>query len=123
MIANARRAFELKDMDLTLMRLYIVYRVADEPIGRREILQKLHSHGFAIPEALLSNLLRGLERGGYLVSTNVHNGCHQKTYQATERGRSALQPLIESLRSLFAVHSLSIAGIRRAAPNRPHAID
>jgi PadR family transcriptional regulator, regulatory protein PadR len=66
------------------------------------MLEELARHGYRISPGTLYPILRGLERKGYLRSTEERNGKSlRKIYTATARGRKALQTAKARIRELF----------------------
>jgi PadR family transcriptional regulator PadR len=86
-----------RDLDLGLIRLYILHRAAMEPILARGITADLHRHGFSLSPGSAARILRVLEEKGYLA-------CRQseKSYTTTASGRLAIDLAAVNLRTLFA---------------------
>jgi DNA-binding PadR family transcriptional regulator len=66
------------------------------------MLEELARHGYRISPGTLYPLLNGLEKKGYLRSTELRNGKSlRKVYRATAQGRAALAAAKEKVRELF----------------------
>jgi PadR family transcriptional regulator PadR len=66
------------------------------------MLEELARHGYRISSGTLYPILYGLERKGYLRSTEQCEGkSRRKVYTATPRGRKALQAAKNKIRELF----------------------
>jgi DNA-binding PadR family transcriptional regulator len=88
---------------MDLIRLYILHRAAMEPVFSLGMTEKLDRHGLKLSTGSVSQILRGLERKGYLVATTASNGRQrQKLYRATRRGRVAIEQAEDGIRELLA---------------------
>ena len=85
-----------QDIDSGLIRIYILYRAAIEPISSLEIVEMLERHGFRFSVGSVSQILRVLEKKGYLVSTG-----EPKTYRLTGRGRLVITQARKKVRQLL----------------------
>ena len=73
------------------MRLHIPCHAAVRPIFGLGMVEELARHGYRIRPGTLYPLLHGLEKKGYIRSTEKRNGKSlRKMYQATPLGRKAL---------------------------------
>jgi DNA-binding PadR family transcriptional regulator len=73
------------------MRLHILHHAAEGPIFGLGMAEELARHGYRISPGTLYPLLHGLERKGYITSTEQRNGrSRRKVYRATPLGRRAL---------------------------------
>ena len=88
---------EDEDINLRLIRLYILHRAAIEPIDSRRIVEKLDRHGLKLPTGSVSQIFRRLEGKGYLVSDG---GPSRKTYRLTNRGRLTIKQAGSKIREL-----------------------
>jgi PadR family transcriptional regulator PadR len=103
---QARTEIGDKDIDLGLIRLYILHRAAIEPIDSREIVKRLDRHGLTLHTRSVSQILRGLEGKGSLVSARTRSTRQsQKTYGLTNQGRLAIKQARVKVRKLFALMS------------------
>lgn len=91
-----------QDLYSGLIRLHILYHAVREPIYGLGIIEELARHGYRLSPGTLYPLLHGLEREGYLRSTEVRSGRRaRRVYRATARGRKALDEAREKVRELF----------------------
>jgi DNA-binding PadR family transcriptional regulator len=94
----------LEDRDLYsgLVRLHVLHHATEEPIFGLGMVQELARHGYRISPGTLYPLLHGLEKKGYLRSTEKRNGKSlRKVYHATPLGRKALRAAKGKVRELF----------------------
>jgi PadR family transcriptional regulator PadR len=94
----------LADRDLYsgLIRLHVLHHAVEEPIFGLGMIDELARHGYRISAGSLYPLLHGLEKKGYLRSTEVRKGkSRRKVYRATPLGRKALVAAKEKVRELF----------------------
>ena len=91
-----------KDLYAGLVRLHILHHAVQGPIFGLGIIEELDRHGYKLSAGTLYPILHGLERKGYLRSSeNRHNGRVRRVYRATLRGRKALGAAKEKVRELF----------------------
>jgi len=91
-----------RDLYSGLIRLHILHHAAEEPIFGLGMAEELARHGYRISPGTLYPLLHGLEKKGYLRSTEVRNGkSRRNVYRATARGRKALAGARQKVRELF----------------------
>lgn len=80
-----------KDLYSGLIRLHILYHAAREPIFGLGIIEELARHGYKLSPGTLYPVLHGLERKGYLRSSEKRDGRRiRRVYRATAAGRKAL---------------------------------
>jgi DNA-binding PadR family transcriptional regulator len=94
----------LADRDLYsgLIRLHVLHHAVEGPIFGLGMIEELARHGYRISAGSLYPLLRGLEKKGYLRSTEQRNGKSlRKMYRATALGRKALAASKSKVRELF----------------------
>ena len=85
-----------------LIRLHILHHAAEEPIFGLGMSEELARHGYRISPGTLYPLLHGLEKKGYLRSSEQRKGKSlRKVYRATAAGRKALSRARFRLRELF----------------------
>jgi DNA-binding PadR family transcriptional regulator len=66
------------------------------------MVEELGRHGYRISPGTLYPVLHGLEKKGYLRSTEIRNGKSlRKVYRATSLGRKALNAAKSKVRELF----------------------
>jgi len=97
-------AADIDDRDLYsgMIRLHVLHHAVKEPIFGLGMLEELARHGYKISPGTLYPLLHGLERKGYLRSTQFRDGKSLRTvYRATAKGRAALESAKSKIRELF----------------------
>lgn len=67
-------SFEYRDLYSGLIRLHILYHAVEEPIYGLEMAEELARHGYRISLGTLYPLLHGLEKKGYLRSSEQRKG-------------------------------------------------
>ena len=95
-----------RDLYSGLIRLHVLHHAVEEPIFGLGMIEELARHGYRISPGSLYPLLHGLEKKGYLKSTERRNGKSlRKVYRATPHGRNALKAarskVLELLRELI----------------------
>lgn len=91
-----------KDLYSGLIRLHVLHHAVEEPIFGLGMIEELRRHGYHISPGTLYPLLHGLERKGYLRSTEQSNGkSRRKVYHATPLGRKALKTAKTKVHELF----------------------
>jgi len=91
-----------KDLYSGLIRLHVLHHAAEEPIFGLGMIEELTRHGYRISPGTLYPLLHGLERKGYLHSSQQSNGrSRRKVYRATPLGRKALKAARNKVHELF----------------------
>ncbi len=91
-----------RDLYSGLIRLHVLHHAAEEPIFGLGMMEELARHGYRISPGSLYPLLHGLEKKGYLRSTQQVNGKSRRTvYRATALGRKALAASKIKVRELF----------------------
>lgn len=91
-----------RDLYSGLIRLHILHHAAEEPVFGLGMLEELTRHGYRISPGTLYPILHGLEKKGYLRSTERRNGKSlRKVYRATPSGRKALAAAKDKVRELF----------------------
>ena len=94
----------LDDRDLYsgLIRLHVLHHAVEEPVFGLGMVEELGRHGYRISPGTLYPVLHGLEKKGYLRSTEIRNGKSlRKLYRATPLGRRALNAAKSKVRELF----------------------
>jgi PadR family transcriptional regulator PadR len=94
----------LADRDLYsgLIRLHVLHHAVKEPIFGLGMIEELQRHGYRISPGSLYPLLQGLEKKGYLRSTEQRNGKSlRRLYRATALGKKALAASKSRVRELF----------------------
>jgi PadR family transcriptional regulator PadR len=91
-----------RDLYSGLIRLHVLHHAAKEGMFGLGMIEELARHGYQISPGSLYPLLHGLEKKGYLRSTEQRNGKSlRKVYRATPRGRKALSAANSKVRELF----------------------
>jgi len=91
-----------RDLYSGLIRLHVLHHAVEEPIFGLGMAQELARHGYQISPGTLYPLLYGLEKKGYLQSTEKRKGkSRRKVYRATPLGRKALRAAKNKVRELF----------------------
>jgi PadR family transcriptional regulator PadR len=94
--------FEDRDLYSGLIRLHVLHHACEAPIFGLGMLEELARHGYRISSGTLYPILHGLEKKGYLRSTEQRDGkALRKVYKATPRGRRALEAAKDKIRELF----------------------
>jgi len=97
-----KTACEDRDLYSGLIRLHVLHHAAEEPIFGLGMIQELARHGYQISFGTLYPILHGLERKGYLRSSEQRNGrSRRKVYRATALGRRTLHTAKTRVRELF----------------------
>lgn len=93
---------ENKDLYSGLIRLHILHHACEEPIFGLGMAEELARHGYKISTGTLYPLLHGLERKGYLRSSEERDGkTVRRIYKATPQGRRALKSAKQKVQELF----------------------
>ena len=80
-----------RDLYSGLIRLHVLHHAVEGPIFGLGMIEELARHGYRISAGSLYPLLQGLEKKGYLQSTEERNGKSlRRVYRATRLGRKAL---------------------------------
>jgi DNA-binding PadR family transcriptional regulator len=95
-----------RDLYSGLIRLHVMHHATEEPIFGLGMMEELARHGYRISPGSLYPLLHGLEKKGYLTSTEQRKGKSlRKVYRSTPLGRKALKAarskVLELLRELI----------------------
>ncbi len=81
-----------RDLFLGFIKLHILHHATEEPVFGLWLIQELGRHGYRLSPGTLYPVLHSLESQGYLkVETRVIDGKVRKYYQATGKGKRALQ--------------------------------
>jgi DNA-binding PadR family transcriptional regulator len=91
------------DLYSGLIRLHVLHHAVHEPpVFGLGMIDELARHGYRISPGSLYPLLHGLEKKGYLRSTEHRNGRSvRREYRATPKGRRALAALKTKVQELF----------------------
>lgn len=85
-----------------LIRLHVLHHAAEGPVFGLGMIEELGRHGYRISPGSLYPLLQGLEKKGYLRSSEQRKGKSlRRIYRATPLGRRALAASKSKVRELF----------------------
>jgi len=91
-----------RDLYSGLIRLHVLHHAVEGPIFGLGMIEELARHGYRISPGSLYPLLQGLEKKGYLRSSEQRNGKSlRRVYRATALGRKALAASKHKVRELF----------------------
>src|SRR5258706_14280397 len=91
-----------RDLYSGLIRLHILHPAAEERIFGLGMAEELARHGYRISPGTLYPLLHGLEKKGYLRSSERRLGrTSRREYRATPLGKNALRNAKRKVRELF----------------------
>jgi PadR family transcriptional regulator PadR len=91
-----------RDLYSGLIRLHVLHHAVEGPVFGLGMIEELARHGYRISPGSLYPLLQGLEKKGYLRSTEQRNGKSlRRVYRATPLGRKALAASKSKVRELF----------------------
>jgi len=81
-----------KELYSGFVRLHILHHAVNEPIFGLGIMAELARHGYEISAGTLYPILHGLEKKGYLRSTQRQSGKNvRRMYRATALGKEAVK--------------------------------
>lgn len=85
-----------------MIRLHILHHATHGPVFGLWIIEELGRHGYRLSPGTLYPILHGLERKGYLRSTEKREGRQvRRLYRATPAGRKALAAAKVKVKELF----------------------
>lgn len=85
-----------------LIRIHILYHACQGPIFGLGMIEELSRHGYKLSAGTLYPLLHGLEKKGYVRSTEQRSGRRmRRIYRATAAGRRALAQAREKVKELL----------------------
>src|SRR5271154_1721999 len=91
-----------RDLYSGLIRLHVLHHAVKEPIFGLGMIEELARHGYRVSPGSMYPLLHGLEKKGYLRSSEERNGKSLRTvYRATPLGQKALTAANIKVRELF----------------------
>ena len=91
-----------KDLYSGLIRLHVLHHACEEPIFGTGIIEELARHGYRLSPGTLYPLLHGLEKKGYLESSEENEGRQtRRVYRATAKGHKALAAAKVKVHELF----------------------
>jgi PadR family transcriptional regulator PadR len=90
------------DLYAGLIRLHILHHASEEPIFGLGMIEELARHGYRLSAGTLYPILHGLERKGYLRSSQERVGARtRRLYRATRDGVAALTSARQRVWELF----------------------
>jgi PadR family transcriptional regulator, regulatory protein PadR len=85
-----------------LIRLHLLYHAGEGPIYGTSMIEELAGHGYRLSPGTLYPILHGLEKKGYLRSTERRLGrTARRMYRITPSGRHALKGAKRKVFELF----------------------
>ena len=88
----------MRDVSLAFVRVHILHHAASGPVFGLEMMEELRHHGYELSPGTLYPILHGLERFGYLKSSDeTTDGKRRRYYRATANGRRMLASLKKQL--------------------------
>ena len=98
------RATTVEDKDLYsgLIRLHVLHHACVGEVFGLDMIEELARHGYKLSPGTMYPVLHGLEKRGYLRSTEFRSGkVRRRVYRATPAGRKALKAAKQKVRELF----------------------
>ena len=93
---------ENKDLYSGLIRLHVLHHACEEEIFGLDMIEELGRLGYKMSPGTMYPILHGLEKRGYLRSTEFRSGkVRRRLYRATPAGRKALKSAKQKVRELF----------------------
>jgi len=91
-----------RDLYAGLIRLHLLHHAAEAPIYGQAMIDEPAHHGYQLSPGTLYPVLHGLEKKGYLTSTQITTGkLNRRLYRITPQGRRALTSAKRKVRELF----------------------
>ncbi|WP_263409031.1 PadR family transcriptional regulator [Terriglobus tenax] len=91
-----------RDLYSGMIRLHILHHAEKELIFGAGMAEELAHHGYKISPGTLYPILHGLEKRGYLKSSEERSGkSSRRVYSITPTGRRALKTAKKRVRELF----------------------
>src|SRR6202044_3133459 len=91
-----------RDLYSGMIRLHILHHAEHEAIFGAGMAEELARHGYRISPGTLYPMLHGLERKGYLRSSEIRKGQSiRQVYRATPLGKKALKAMKVKVSELF----------------------
>jgi PadR family transcriptional regulator, regulatory protein PadR len=85
-----------------LIRLHLLHHAAEGPLYGLSMIEELARHGYRLSPGTLYPILHGLEKKGYLRSTDQRLGrTARRMYRIMPSGRRALNAAKRKVRELF----------------------
>jgi PadR family transcriptional regulator, regulatory protein PadR len=91
-----------KDLYSGLIRLHVLHHACEGEVFGLDMIEELARHGYRMSPGTMYPILHGLEKRGYLTSTDFRFGkVRRRLYRATPAGRKALRAAKQKVRELF----------------------
>jgi DNA-binding PadR family transcriptional regulator len=91
-----------QDLYSGLIRLHILYHACEGEVFGLDMIEELARHGYKVSPGTMYPVLHGLEKRGYLKSSEFRSGkVRRRVYKATPAGRKALKAAKRKVRELF----------------------
>jgi PadR family transcriptional regulator, regulatory protein PadR len=91
-----------KDLYSGLVRLHVLHHACEGQVFGLDMIEELARHGYKMSPGTMYPILHGLERRGYVKSTNFRSGkVRRRLYRATPAGRKALKAAKQKVSELF----------------------
>ncbi len=91
-----------KDLYSGLIRLHVLHHACEGDIFGLDMIEELARHGYRMSPGTMYPILHGLEKRGYLKSSELRSGrSRRRLYRATPAGRKALESARQKVRELF----------------------
>ncbi len=91
-----------KDLYSGLVRLHVLHHACEGQVFGLDMIEELARHGYKMSPGTMYPILHGLERRGYVKSTNFRSGkVRRRLYRATPAGRKALKAAKRKVSELF----------------------
>ena len=91
-----------KDLYSGLIRLHVLHHACESEVFGLDMIEELGRHGYKMSPGTMYPILHGLERRGYLRSSEFHAGrVRRRVYKATPAGQKALKAAKQKVRELF----------------------
>jgi DNA-binding PadR family transcriptional regulator len=91
-----------KDLYAGLIRLHVLHHASQRPVFGLWIIEELREHGYKLSPGTVYPMLHGMEKKGYLRSTEEREGKRaRRLYHITPAGRAALRDAKEKVQELF----------------------
>lgn len=85
-----------------LVRLHLLHHAVEAPIYGQSMINELADRGYQLSPGTLYPILHGLEKKGYLTSTQIQAGkVNRRFHRITPLGRRALSGAKRKVRELF----------------------
>lgn len=92
---------EHHDLLAGLVRLHVLHHATKHEIYGQWMIDELANHGYRLSPGTLYPMLHAMERKGYLISHEVHQGSsRRRVYVATDFGREGLAVAKRQLKEL-----------------------